>query len=221
MPAPKHNKNAVGNRGGKGRASLYKREYAEQAQKLCAMAGFTDQRLAEWFGVSEKTINSWKLKHVEFASALRAGKAETDDLVERATVAHITGYHVDTEKATRNGKVIVREWVKGDANSGMKWLAARRPEIYREQRKVKHQLTMDEAFLRFLDHMDEQAKLEKARNARLIAHQPQVINVVAVEVPDNEGVRPHSHPHTGAEIDAQRCDALCPQDTGPAYKDEY
>ena len=124
MAAPKQNKNAVGNKGGKGRASLYKPEYAHQAQKLCAMAGFTDQRLAEFFGVNEATINRWKLAHVEFAQALCAGKAETDDLVERATVAHITGYHVDTEKATRNGKVIVREWVKGDANSGMKWLAS-------------------------------------------------------------------------------------------------
>jgi hypothetical protein len=186
MPAPKDNKNAVGNRGGKGRASLYKREYAEQAQKLCAMAGLTDQRLAEWFEVSERTINSWKLKHVEFASALRAGKAETDDLVERATVAHITGYHVDTEKATRNGKVIVREWVKGDANSGMKWLAARRPEVYREQRQVKHQLTMDEAFLQFLDQMDEQAKLEKARNARLIEHKLDVEDALLVSQQDNE-----------------------------------
>jgi hypothetical protein len=171
------------------------------------MAGFTDQRLAEWFQVSEKTINAWKLTHVEFASALCAGKAETDDLVERATVAHITGYHVDTEKATRNGKVIAREWVKGDANAGMKWLAARRPEVYREQRQVKHELDMDQAFLRFLDQMDEQAKLEKARNARRIPHQPPVIDVMAVDVPGNEGVRPY--PRMGAETEAQEGDAPC------------
>jgi len=53
----------------------------------------------------------------------------------------------------------------------MKWLAARRPEIYREQKNVKHNLTM-EAFLKFLDQMDERAKLERAQNARLIEHQP-------------------------------------------------
>jgi hypothetical protein len=172
MPAPKDNKNAVGNRGGKGRTSLYKPEYAEQAQKLCAMAGFTDQRLAEWFEVTERTINSWKLKHIEFASALRAGKAETDDLVERATLAHITGYHTDTEKATRNGKIKVREWVKGDAHAGMKWLAARRPQVYREQKDVHHSLNMDQAFLRFLDQIDEEQKLLKAQRARVIEHQP-------------------------------------------------
>jgi hypothetical protein len=172
MAAPKDNKNALGNRGGKGRASLYKAEYADQAQRLCAMAGFTDQRrLAEWFEVTERTINSWKLKHVEFASALRAGKAETDDLVERATLAHITGYHTDTEKATRNGKIKVGEWVKGDAHAGMKWLAARRPEQYRDQKDVHHSLNMDQAFLRFLDQLDEEQKLLKAQQrARVIEH---------------------------------------------------
>src|SRR5262249_16730964 len=127
--------------------------------------------LAEWFGVTERTINSWKLKQVEFASALRAGKAETDDLVERATLAHITGYHTHTEKATRNGKVKLREWVKGDAHAGMKWLAARRPNEYREAKK--HVLSADEAFLKFLAMLDEQRKaLEAADRAKVIEHMP-------------------------------------------------
>jgi putative SOS response-associated peptidase YedK len=46
MSAPKGNQNAKGNKGG-GRKTSYKPEYAEQAQKLCAIAGFTDQMLAE------------------------------------------------------------------------------------------------------------------------------------------------------------------------------
>ena len=44
MSAPKGNQNAKGNKGG-GRKTSYKPEYAEQAQKLCAIAGFTDQML--------------------------------------------------------------------------------------------------------------------------------------------------------------------------------
>jgi hypothetical protein len=174
MPAPKHNRNAVGNKGGNGRASLYKPEYAVQAQKLCAMAAFTDQRLAEWFGVTERTINSWKLKHVEFASALRAGKDETDDFVERATLAHINGYYVSTEKVTRNGKVKVREWVKGDAHAGMKWLGARRPEELRERKDVKHTLDAGAAFLLFLEQMEEANKLARAQQAKVIEHTPEV-----------------------------------------------
>jgi hypothetical protein len=170
MAAPKGNQYAKGNKGG--RPTKYKPEFPELARKLCATCGFTDQQLADWFEVSQRTINEWKLKHPEFSQSLRAGKAETDDLIERATVAHITGYYVTTERRTRNGKVTVREWVKGDPHAGLKWLAARRPEIYRQQKDVKHQLGMDDAFLRFLDQMEERAKLERAEGAKLIEHKP-------------------------------------------------
>lgn len=40
------------------------------------------------------------------------------------------------------------------------WPQNRMPEVYREQSVTKQQLSADEAFLRFLDMMDEQAKLE-------------------------------------------------------------
>jgi hypothetical protein len=173
MAAPRNNKNAVGNKGGKGRTSLYKPDYADQAQKLCAMAGFTDQRLAEWFEVTERTINSWKLKHVEFASALRAGKAETDDLVERSTVSHITGYYIDVEELDRLGqKHTLKKWISGNAHAGIKWLAARRPEEFREQKNVKHTLHAGDAFLRFLEQMEEANKLARAEQAKMIEHMP-------------------------------------------------
>jgi hypothetical protein len=167
MPAPKCNQYAKGNKS----KNKYKPEYAETARKLCAQCGFIDIQLAEWFEVTEKTINNWKLAHPEFAEALRVGKAETDDLVERSTVQHICGYYVLVDELDRSGKVRqLRKWIPGNAHAGLKWLAARRPEIYREQKAVKHQLGMDDAFLRFLDLMDEQAKIERARNARMIEH---------------------------------------------------
>src|SRR5829696_6320666 len=81
MPAPKGNQNAKGNRGG--RRTLYKPAYAAQAAKAC-QAGFTDQELADLFGVAVSTISAWKAEHVEFSDALKAGKAEADDRVERA-----------------------------------------------------------------------------------------------------------------------------------------
>ena len=39
----------------------------------------------------------------EFCQACRAGKAETDDLVERSTVQHITGYYVTVDEMDRFG----------------------------------------------------------------------------------------------------------------------
>jgi len=104
---------------------------------------------------------------------LREGKAETDNLVERSTVQHICGYYVVVDELDRNGNIRqLRKWIPGNAHAGLKWLAARRPEVYREQKNLKHQLSMDDAFLRFLDQMEERAKLERARNARVIEHQP-------------------------------------------------
>jgi hypothetical protein len=182
MPAPKNNQHAKGNNGG--RPSKYKPEYAETARKLCARLGFTDEQLADWFEVNVRTIYAWRLRHDEFSQATRAGKDEADDLVERATVQHITGYYVIAEELDRYGNLKqLRKWVPGNAHAGMKWLAARRPQVYREQKDVHHSLSTNDAFLRFLDLMDEEQKLLKAQRARVIEHQPSpdINSPVAVE----------------------------------------
>ena len=42
-----------------GRPSKYKEEYCEQAEKL-ARLGATDKEMADFFGVTEQTLNNWK-----------------------------------------------------------------------------------------------------------------------------------------------------------------
>ena len=92
---------------------------------------------------------------------------------------HITGYYIEVEELDRTGRVHkVRKWIPGNAHAGLKWLSSRRPEVYREQKNHNHTLNMDQAFLRFLDQMDERAKLERARNARVIEHQPVDVEIV-------------------------------------------
>ena len=131
MPAPKGNQNAKGNKGG-GAPTKFKPEYVEQARKLCAM-GFTDAQLARFFGVTEKTIITWRKKHVEFATAVKVGKAKTDDEVERAVVKGIAGYYVEVEETIAKGIVRkLKRWIPGNPGVGMRWLALRRPEVYRE-----------------------------------------------------------------------------------------
>ena len=117
-------------------------------------------------GGNVDTIYQWKPRHPEFAEALKVGKAETDDLVERATVAGISGYYVIVDEMDRFGNVKqLRKWIPGNPHAGMKWLAARRPEQYRERKEDKRILSMDEAFLKFLEQIDEEQKREKALNA--------------------------------------------------------
>jgi hypothetical protein len=188
MPAPKGNQYAKGNKGG--RPSKYKPEFAEIAGKLCAQCGFIDLQLAQWFKVNIDTIYQWKLKHPEFAEALKVGKAEIDDLIERATVAHIAGYYVTVDEMDRFGKVKqMRKWIPGNAHAGIKWLSCRRPEVYREQKEKKHILSMDDAFLRFLELMEEEAKRERELNAprspRLINYE-QVVDAEVVPIQQHE-----------------------------------
>lgn len=54
----------------RGRKSDYKEEYSDQVLKLCLL-GATDKEIAEFFSVSEQTINSWKKKYPEFLESLK------------------------------------------------------------------------------------------------------------------------------------------------------
>src|SRR5262249_21978941 len=79
-----------------------------------------------------------------------------------------SGYHVEVDEMDRFGqKKKMRKWIPGNAHAALKWLRYRRPDVYRG----KAILSVDDAFLRFLDQMDEQAKMEKERNERVIPQQ--------------------------------------------------
>ena len=79
--APKGNKHAVGNSGG--RPKSYRDEYGEQVFKLCLL-GATDKELADFFDVCEKTINGWKKDYPEFLQSLKRGKLLADANVTRS-----------------------------------------------------------------------------------------------------------------------------------------
>ena len=147
MPAPKGNKNAVGNRGGGG-VCKYRPKYAQMASKACA-AGFTDRELAELFGVGESTINKWKLDHVEFAGALKRGKFPADERVERSLFQRAIGYTYDTVKilkpAGTTEPVIVpyRQHVPPDVTACIFWLKNRRPDEWRDRQEQRHMVVQD------------------------------------------------------------------------------
>lgn len=137
VPAPNGNQYAKGNKGG-GRKSTYRPEFAAQAEQLCQM-GFTDQMLGDFFGVSESTINRWKLEHEEFLGALKVGKEVADDAVERAVFQAIIGFARKEEKVIGSGEdahvVEFDKYYPPQAGVGLRWLAARRPAQYRENRE--------------------------------------------------------------------------------------
>lgn len=60
-----------------GRPTDYKPEYVEQVFKLCLL-GVTDDEIAKFFEVSQKTINNRKKDHPEFLQSIREGKETAD-----------------------------------------------------------------------------------------------------------------------------------------------
>ena len=60
------------------RPTKYQEAYAEQARKLCLL-GYTDAELADFFEVSESTINKWKLDYPEFSKKKKKGDIFTEN----------------------------------------------------------------------------------------------------------------------------------------------
>jgi hypothetical protein len=123
--APKGNKFAVGNKGG--RPTSYRPEYAEQAQQLCQF-GATDIELAQFFKVDVKTIYNWQATHKEFFQAMGLGKEPANNRVKRSFYQRACGYEYKERHGIKH--------VPGDVTAQMKWLCNRLPKEWRE--KIEH-----------------------------------------------------------------------------------
>ena len=55
-----------------GQPTSYRPNYVEQAFQLCVL-GAIDREMADFFNVSESTINNWKKAHLEFLESIKRG----------------------------------------------------------------------------------------------------------------------------------------------------
>lgn len=76
---------------GTGRPTKYKPEYNDLAYKYCLL-GATDKQLADFFEVSESTINEWKINYSEFSESIKNGKEKADMQVAEALFKKATGF---------------------------------------------------------------------------------------------------------------------------------
>lgn len=127
-----------------GRPSTYKPEFVAQAQKLCAL-GATDVELADFFGVSDRTIYRWQAEHEEFCQALKAGKDSADERVERSLYHKAVGYSYDAVKIFQHqGQIIeapYREHVPPSDTAAIFWLKNRRKDDWRDKQEHEHSAT--------------------------------------------------------------------------------
>lgn len=129
-----------------GRPTKYKPEYCEQAEKLCRL-GATDVELADFFGVSVRTLHRWKIESEEFCHSIKAAKAEADDRIERALYERASGFEYKEQQAIKVKVgpheekveiVDVERMAPPDTTAMIFWLKNRRPENWRD--KVDHTL---------------------------------------------------------------------------------
>lgn len=113
----------------RGRPTLYKEEYVEQARKLAEL-GHTNSEIARFFGVGEQTFRTWLSRWPQLGASLVVGKEVADNRVERSLYMKAVGYHVQTEKVFCSEGRIVRAktetYFPPDTSAAIMWLKNRR-----------------------------------------------------------------------------------------------
>ena len=115
--------------------------------------GATDANLAEFFDVSESTINLWKLEHPEFSESIKGGKTRADMHIVQRLFNRAEGAEWTEDAAIKvkkeffeNGKKVrteeevvvvpVRKAAAPDTTALIFWLKNRHPELWRDRREV-------------------------------------------------------------------------------------
>jgi hypothetical protein len=131
--------------GAGGRPSDYQVGFNKQAFKLCLL-GATDKELADFFGVTEKTLNTWKEKHPRFLQSLKDGKENADANVSNRLYNRALGYsHPDVHITSYEGDVTLTPITKHyppDPTSCIFWLKNRQRGKWRDRQEVEHSGTL-------------------------------------------------------------------------------
>ena len=131
-----------------GRKSSFKQEYIQLAENY-ALLGATDAEMADFFGVSEQTLNTWKKKYPEFLESLKKGKAVADANVASRLCSRAIGYDAKATKfATNEGKITDKveyiEHYPPDTTAAIFWLKNRQPGKWRDKKEVENQVKLSD-----------------------------------------------------------------------------
>jgi len=130
-----------------GRPSKYKTENNKIAYKL-TLLGFTDNELAKFFEVEEKTINNWKKTYPEFLQSLKKGKEIADVKVVKGLYKRATGFeHEDLYITQYQGNIVKEKIIKyfpPETLAAIFWLKNRQPEKWRDKQEIQGQLQINE-----------------------------------------------------------------------------
>ena len=141
-----------------GRPTAYKPEYDEQAYKLCLL-GATDAKMADFFNVTEQTVNNWKNDFPSFFESLKNGKANADAAVAASLYGRALGSSHPEERIVTSSQgsetVEVTKYHPPDTTACIFWLKNRAPEQWRDKQEIESSCNVTVEITRFADKPTE------------------------------------------------------------------
>lgn len=124
-----------------GQPTKYRKEYNEQVVKLCRL-GATDKELADFFDVTETTINNWKIAEPLFFESIKKGKIESDAEIADSLYNRAKGYsHEDVHISNYMGVITETKTIKHyppDTGAAFIWLKNRRGKDWVDKQELEH-----------------------------------------------------------------------------------
>lgn len=118
-----------------GRPTLYDPKINELAHRL-ALLGLKDREMAETLGISNRTLDYWKIKYPAFLQALNDGRAPADSKVVASLFKRAQGFFQEVEKVLIvNGKpktVKYNEYFPPSDTACIFWSKNRQRELWRD-----------------------------------------------------------------------------------------
>ena len=123
-----------------GRPTAYRKKYDKLALNYCLL-GATDKELADFFEVSERTINAWKAAQPTFLQSIKRGKAQADAEVASRLYERACGYEHPEDKIFQyEGKPVIVPTTKRyppDTPAASLWLRNRQPAKWRDKQEIE------------------------------------------------------------------------------------
>ena len=114
--------------------------------KKLVLSGWTDAQVADFFDVTEQSLNNYKIKFPSFFESLKEEKIEADKNVEKSLYQRACGYsHEAVKMFVIGGKVVTEKYIEHYPPSEVAcifWLKNRQPDKWRDKQEHEHNINI-------------------------------------------------------------------------------